>query len=115
LCEDATLPVASGNPPTSLSPTKSSTIKGIKSSPSKVATKLKAREVPYEEAECWAKEEGLLFVETSAKSGLNVEQAFVDASRSILEKIKKGVFDDDRVSNLLSFLVNLFLINHSVS
>ena len=90
---------ASGNHSVSSNPPKSSTIKATKSSPSKgVAAKSKAREVTYEEAERWAKEEGLLFVEASAKSGLNVEEAFVDASRSILEKIKKGVFDDDRVS-----------------
>jgi len=99
LCEDTTPPAASGTAPTPLNPPKVSTIKGNKSSPSKAAAaKLKAREVPYEEAERWAKEEGLLFVEASAKSGLNVEQAFVDASRNILEKIKQGVFDDDRAS-----------------
>ncbi|RXW23802.1 hypothetical protein EST38_g2049 [Candolleomyces aberdarensis] len=57
---------------------------------------LRSREVTYEEAEQWAKEEGLLFVEASAKSGQNVELAFVEASQDILEKIKRGVFDDDR-------------------
>ncbi|KAH7924751.1 ras-domain-containing protein [Leucogyrophana mollusca] len=54
------------------------------------------REVPTEEAERWAEEEGLLFVEASAKSGRNVEAAFEQASRDILDKIKRGVFDDDR-------------------
>lgn len=58
----------------------------------------KHREVPTEEAEIWAKEEGLLFVEASAKSGENVEQAFEQAARDILGKIRRGVFDDDRVS-----------------
>ena len=57
----------------------------------------KLREVTHEEGEQWAKEEGMLFVEASAKSGLNVEQAFVEASSSILAKIKKGVFDDHKV------------------
>jgi len=56
----------------------------------------KRREVPTEEAERWAKEEGLLFVEASAKSGRNVDSAFEVASRDILDKIKRGVFDDDR-------------------
>ena len=56
------------------------------------------REVPTEEAELWAKEEGLLFVETSARSGENVELAFEQATRDILIKIRNGVFDDDRVS-----------------
>jgi len=99
LCEDTTPLAASGTSSTPSNPPKVSTLKGTKSSPLKgAAAKLRAREVPYEEAERWAKEEGLLFVEASAKSGLNVEQAFVDASRNILEKIKQGVFDDDRVN-----------------
>jgi Ras-related protein Rab-2A len=61
------------------------------------STKGKARAVSYEEAETFAKAEGLSFVEASAKSGLNVERAFVDASVDILDKIKRGVFDDNRV------------------
>ena len=53
------------------------------------------REVTTEEGELWAKEEGLLFVEASAKSGENVEAAFERATRDILEKVRRGVFDDD--------------------
>lgn len=56
----------------------------------------RVRQVPTDEAEIWAKEEGLLFVETSAKSGANVEIAFETATRDILDKIRKGVFDDER-------------------
>ncbi|KAG6331567.1 hypothetical protein ID866_7520 [Astraeus odoratus] len=56
----------------------------------------RSREVPTEEAARWAKEEGLLFVETSARSGRNVDGAFEHASRDILDKIKRGVFDDNR-------------------
>ncbi|KIK86289.1 hypothetical protein PAXRUDRAFT_831916 [Paxillus rubicundulus Ve08.2h10] len=56
----------------------------------------KRREVPTEEAERWAEKEGLLFVEASAKSGRNVDSAFEAASRDILNKIKRGAFDDDR-------------------
>ncbi|KAL1947822.1 hypothetical protein VTO73DRAFT_13546 [Trametes versicolor] len=54
------------------------------------------REVSVEEAELWAKEENLLFVEASAKSGENVEAAFERATRDILSKVHRGVFDDDR-------------------
>ncbi|EPQ57823.1 ras-domain-containing protein [Gloeophyllum trabeum ATCC 11539] len=54
------------------------------------------REVPTEEAELFAKEEGLLFVEASAKSGQNVQEAFEQATRDILAKIQRGVFGDDR-------------------
>ena len=60
----------------------------------------KRRAVTTEEAQRFAREEQLLFVEASAKSGLNVERAFEDAARDILDKIKRGVFDDDRVSLL---------------
>ncbi|KAI0345405.1 ras-domain-containing protein [Trametopsis cervina] len=54
------------------------------------------REVTTDEAELWAKEESLLFVEASAKSGVNVEYAFEQATRDILRKIHTGVFDDER-------------------
>ncbi|KAI0086424.1 ras-domain-containing protein [Irpex rosettiformis] len=54
------------------------------------------REVTTDEAELWAKEEGLLFVEASAKSGVNVEFAFEEATRDILRKVHSGVFDDER-------------------
>lgn len=40
----------------------------------------------------------MLFVEASAKSGQNVEEAFVQAATDILAKIRRGVFDDNRVS-----------------
>jgi Ras-related protein Rab-2A len=50
-----------------------------------------------EEAAEFARQEGLLCVEASAKSGLNVELAFVEAAKDILLKIKNGVFDDSRV------------------
>lgn len=58
---------------------------------------LERRQVPAEEGERWAQEEGLLFAEASAKSGANVEAAFEAAARDILVKIRRGVFDDDRV------------------
>jgi Ras-related protein Rab-2A len=57
---------------------------------------LERRPVSTEEGDRWAQEEGLLFVEASAKSGDNVEAAFEKAARDILIKIRRGVFDDDR-------------------
>jgi Ras-related protein Rab-2A len=54
--------------------------------------------VSTEEGAEFAQQEGLLFVEASAKSGLNVELAFVEASKDILQKVKNGVFNDTRVS-----------------
>jgi Ras-related protein Rab-2A len=92
LCESAPAPNDVSGP--SSSPPSGSQFKSTKGS------KGKARAVSYEEAASFAKSEGLLFVEASAKSGVNVEQAFVDASVDILEKIKKGVFDDNRVRRI---------------
>jgi len=93
LCEDLT-PSATGTSLPFSSPPNSQTksVRGKNTASQTVKGKL--REVTYEEAEQWAKEEGMLFVEASAKSGLNVEQAFVNASCDILAKIKQGVFDD---------------------
>ncbi|THH11845.1 hypothetical protein EW145_g380 [Phellinidium pouzarii] len=54
------------------------------------------REVMTEEGEAWAKENNMLFVEASAKSGQNVELAFFTASRDILDKVKRGVFDQGK-------------------
>ncbi|KAI9445903.1 ras-domain-containing protein [Lactarius indigo] len=54
------------------------------------------RQVSADEGSRWAEEEGLLFVEASAKSGANVDAAFEAAARDILAKIRRGVFDDDR-------------------
>lgn len=68
----------------------------------------RTREVPSEEAEQWAQEEGLLFVEASARSGENVEAAFERATRDILDKIRRGVFDDDRVRGPGSGLITDF-------
>lgn len=48
-----------------------------------------------------------MFVEASAKNGENVERAFEEACRDILGKIRRGVFDDERVRILstLSYFV----------
>jgi len=51
------------------------------------------RAVTYEEGEQFAKEHGLVFMETSAKTAHNVEEAFINTARKIYEKIEQGVFD----------------------
>jgi hypothetical protein len=38
-------------------------------------------------------EHGLVFLETSAKTALNVEEAFINTARVIHGKIQSGVFD----------------------
>ncbi|KAL0377369.1 UNVERIFIED_CONTAM: cytochrome [Sesamum radiatum] len=51
------------------------------------------RAVSKEEGEQFAKENGLLFLEASASTGQNVEEAFTKTGAKILQKIQEGVFD----------------------
>jgi len=51
------------------------------------------REVKREEGEVFAREHGLVFMETSAKTAANVEEAFIDTAKEIYRKIQDGVFD----------------------
>jgi GTPase SAR1 family protein len=53
----------------------------------------KNRQVSREEAEKFAKENDLFFLETSAKSADNVEQAFEKTAEAIQQKISDGVID----------------------
>jgi len=49
--------------------------------------------VKKEEGETFAREHGLIFMETSAKTAANVEEAFINTAKEIYEKIQEGVFD----------------------
>ena len=51
------------------------------------------REVKKEEGEAFAREHGLIFMETSAKTAANVEEAFIGTAKEIYQKIQEGVFD----------------------
>jgi len=51
------------------------------------------RQVSYFEGEKFAKDNGLMFLETSAKTASNVEEAFLRLSNVIYEKIQKGTID----------------------
>jgi len=54
---------------------------------------LDRREVSYEEGADFARENGLVFQETSAKTAQNVEETFVGTAKKISENIRAGVFD----------------------
>lgn len=57
------------------------------------------REVSTEEAQQWADENGVLFVEASAKTGDHVEEAFEAVAKKVYDNIKEGVFDLNDKSN----------------
>lgn len=52
-----------------------------------------------EEGEAFAREHGLIFMETSAKTAANVEEAFIDTAKEIYRKIQEGVFDINNEAN----------------
>ncbi|TRY63224.1 hypothetical protein TCAL_11313 [Tigriopus californicus] len=51
------------------------------------------RDVTYEEAKQFAEENGLAFLETSAKTGEKVEDAFAQAAKHIFQSIQDGSLD----------------------
>lgn len=54
---------------------------------------LEKREVSYEEGEKFAQENGLIFLETSAKTAQNVEEAFLQTAQKIYDNIQSGQYD----------------------
>nr|AAD50281.1 putative intermediate compartment protein [Tetrahymena thermophila] len=51
------------------------------------------RQVSYEEGEKFAKEHDLVYLEVSAKTAYNVEEAFKQTAKMIYEKINQGLID----------------------
>lgn len=68
------------------------------------------REVKKEEGEAFAREHGLVFMETSAKTAANVEEAFINTAKEIFEKIQEGVFDINNEVIFLKSLQTFFII-----
>lgn len=57
------------------------------------------RAVSTKDGELFAQENGLVFLETSAKTAANVETAFIKTAENIYEKIKDGQYDPSREGN----------------
>jgi len=51
------------------------------------------RQVTTAEAEQFANDNGMYFTETSAKSGENVEDAFLSCTQQVIDKVESGVID----------------------
>uniref|UniRef100_A0A8C0KY63 Ras-related protein Rab-2B n=1 Tax=Canis lupus dingo TaxID=286419 RepID=A0A8C0KY63_CANLU len=54
---------------------------------------LESRRDVKREGEAFAREHGLIFMETSAKTACNVEEAFINTAKEIYRKIQQGLFD----------------------
>ena len=51
------------------------------------------RQVKREDGEAFAKEHGLFFMETSAKTAHNVDESFIETANHIYKDVKNGVID----------------------
>ena len=51
------------------------------------------RQVTFEEGKKFADDHGVQFLETSAKKGIHIDEAFITLARNIIQKIDSGVFD----------------------
>ena len=58
------------------------------------------RQVSYEEGEAFAKENGLMFLETSAKTAYNVVESFNLSAQCILNNIERTGVDPTINSNI---------------
>eukprot|EP00826_Nyctotherus_ovalis_P008802 TRINITY_DN1228_c0_g5_i2.p2 TRINITY_DN1228_c0_g5~~TRINITY_DN1228_c0_g5_i2.p2 ORF type:complete len:107 (+),score=49.11 TRINITY_DN1228_c0_g5_i2:495-815(+) len=57
------------------------------------------RKVSAEEAARTAKEHGMLYIETSAKTGANVEEMFTQMAKQVNKKIEGGTIDPTNESS----------------
>lgn len=61
------------------------------------------REVTFLEASRFAQENELMFLETSALTGENVEEAFLKCAKTILAKIESGELDPERIGSGIQY------------
>lgn len=61
------------------------------------------REVTFLEASRFAQENELMFLETSARTGENVEEVFLKCARTILTKIEQGQLDPEKMGSGIQY------------
>eukprot|EP00041_Stephanoeca_diplocostata_P007014 m.96989 g.96989 ORF g.96989 m.96989 type:complete len:210 (+) comp16678_c0_seq1:125-754(+) len=61
------------------------------------------REVTFLEASRFAQENELMFLETSARTGENVEETFLKCARQILSKIETGQLDPEKMGSGIQY------------
>ncbi len=69
------------------------------------------REVKKEEGEAFAREQGLIFMETSAKTVANVDEAFIGTAKEIYTKIQEGNIDIDKEVKNFCFIQKKNILN----
>ncbi|EGR27744.1 ras oncogene family protein, putative [Ichthyophthirius multifiliis] len=67
---------------------------------------LEERQVTYQEAKRFCDENNVLFYETSANTGDNVEQGFVQVTKQIMDMVEKGIIDNNELKPKLEFNIN---------
>lgn len=72
------------------------------------------REVTKEEGETFAKKNGLMFMESSAKIGHNIQHAFLSIANNIYTDIHAGVLEVKKVSCIILLIVLLSYIQYAV-
>eukprot|EP00088_Acartia_fossae_P046739 TRINITY_DN5054_c1_g1_i1.p1 TRINITY_DN5054_c1_g1~~TRINITY_DN5054_c1_g1_i1.p1 ORF type:complete len:219 (+),score=33.24 TRINITY_DN5054_c1_g1_i1:22-678(+) len=73
------------------------------------------REVTFMEASRFAQENGIMFLETSAKTGESIEEAFLKCSKNILSKIESGELDPERIGSGIQYGESLLRRNDQLS
>lgn len=69
------------------------------------------RQVSREEAERFAQEHDLFFLETSAKLADNIEEAFVKTAEEIQKKIASGTIDlNSEVRKLYNMFIRILIL-----
>ena len=75
------------------------------------------RDVTFDEAKLFAEENGLMFIEASAKTGTNVEEAFLETAKKIYQNILDGSLDLNVAESGYVYCLfdHLFLISFPIS